>query len=627
MTPGPGPVATDPPAAPGSSPPDLPQLTKPPSALAPSPSKSVDPPNDPKNPGDPSGTGGSGSNGPGNSGSTEFEPSGGDGARHNGDDAAADPGAGDNGDPGSGAPGHGSASFQDPPTTPKGSENAKLPPVSASGGSQEHADVAENAPIAPSKAGEAPDHSGVVVQLDRGSDPITAVVRQKGIEPPVAIMEGATINPGADPVTLSHATVSFASGGNFIAIANSRDGRTIKAAVSILPQPASGIAQHAGSIVAQAAPLIGPQTIVLSPITPGSPLQTIVATPTWTEGPNGKMTRIVAVADYKISADSGLATISGHIISLASNGGFMVDGTLVRPITGSEHINSGLLRGMSIHRTSIVGSDGRTTSADIVAGMTLAAGGPVATISGYTVSLASNGELIVDGQTLPAANINSAPAMATTAVTVTDGSGPHGIPLRQTTIVGADGKTKAMDIVGDVTITPGGIATINGHIFTLASDGALAVDGKFMSPTNVAASPITAVTISDASGPHTLPLRQKTVVGSDGRTTTIDAVNGVTMTPGAMVSIHGHMFSMLSDGQLVEDDTQTIFLSTDPASTTSAPSSSVAATGLIELDDSETNASGARASLQSSSASRFQCPTIWSVGAPWVTMLLALRKY
>ena len=439
-------------------------------------------------------------------------------------------------------------------------------------------------------------------------------------------MEGATINPGADPVTLSHATVSFASGGNFIAIANSRDSHTIKATVSILPQPASGIAQHVGGIVAQAAPLVGPQTIVLSPISPGNPLQTIVATPTWTKGPNRKTTRIVAVAGHKISAGSGLATISGHIISLASNGGFIVDGTLVRPTTGSGHINSGLFRGMSIHRTSIIGSDGRKTSADIVAGMNLAAGGPVATISGYTVSLASNGELVVDGQTLPAANINSAPAMTTTAVTVTDGSGPHGIPLRQTTIVGADGKTKAMDIVGDVTITPGGIATINGHIFTLASDGALAVDGKFMSPTNVAASPITAVTISDASGPHTLPLRQKTVVGSDGRTTTIDVINGVTITPGATVSINGHMFSMLSDGHLVEDGTRTIFLSIDPASTTSAPRISVAADGLLQSEGVETKASGARVSLQSGSASRFKCPTFWRVGMPWVMMLFALRK-
>lgn len=223
------------------------------------------------------------------------------------------------------------------------------------------------------------------------------------------------------------------------------------------------------------------------------------------------------------------AVVDGQTVSVGSSG-IVIDGaTQAFSSLGTAAIPAS---------AAIVTAGGRTLAAQASAGTIVLDGttlvpGQVATINGAVVSDASSG-LVVDGSTVlftPAASGQAGPITAimrfgSQTMTATESSGTA--------------------LISGTTLTPGELATIDGHIVSDVSSG-LIVDG-------------TTSLWSGATGPVTQVMAlgdQDITVTESAGTATIDS--SITLRPGDMTSIDGHAVSDASSGLVVDGSTTSLF--------------------------------------------------------------------
>ena len=154
-------------------------------------------------------------------------------------------------------------------------------------------------------------------------------------------------------------------------------------------------------------------------IQPGDPAVTVQGTPislgrsvlivgsSTLNLPTGKANGVLTAADVKftplghgkirldgkiLSVDGTAMTVSGTAISLAASGIAIAGKTFAFPTTTPEAVDSNRILTIAGQRITRLGS-----SEAIIDGVTLAINGPAETVSGTTISLASQG-LIMDGQ-------------------------------------------------------------------------------------------------------------------------------------------------------------------------------------------------------------------------------------
>ncbi len=164
-----------------------------------------------------------------------------------------------------------------------------------------------------------------------------------------------------------------------------------------------------------------------------------VGSQTFTANPTG-----FVIAPGTTLTRGGAATISGTVVSLASNGDLVVGGSTIHLPTPTQSVFTIGDKTFTANPTGFV----------IAPGTTLTRGG-AATISGTVVSLASNGDLVIGGRTIPL------PTPTQSVFTIGDKT----FTANPTGFVIAPGTT----------ITPGGVATISGTVISLASNGDLVI--------------------------------------------------------------------------------------------------------------------------------------------------------
>ena len=167
----------------------------------------------------------------------------------------------------------------------------------------------------------------------------------------------------------------------------------------------------------------------------------------------------LAVGSATLAPGSPALTISGHTLSLASEGTLIVDGRTSILNTPSLENN----KQYQIYTVNGIPLTGNA-AALVVGSATLAPDSPALTISRHTLSLGIGGALVVDGRT----SILNTPSFGSNT--------PY-----QTYIIDSiplTGNPTAL-MVGSTTLTAGSPAlTISGHVVSLATGGTLVVDGR-----------------------------------------------------------------------------------------------------------------------------------------------------
>ena len=192
-----------------------------------------------------------------------------------------------------------------------------------------------------------------------------------------------------------------------------------------------------------------------------------------------------------------------------------------------------------------------------VGSATLVPGSPALTISGHTLSLKTGGALVFDGRT-----------SILTAVGLGDNN-----QYRTYTVddISLTGNADAV-VVGSATLAPGSPAlTISGHTLSLATGGALVVDGRISST----------LTAPPGFGSNQPPIQTYSVNGIPliGNPTSL-LVGSTTLTAGSpAVTISGHVFSLATGGRTLVVDGRTSILSADDVSFTSLNNDNGAVSG------------------------------------------------
>ncbi|KAK3624819.1 hypothetical protein LTR56_020784 [Elasticomyces elasticus] len=204
-----------------------------------------------------------------------------------------------------------------------------------------------------------------------------------------------------------------------------------------------------------------------------------------------------------LTMDNKIFTVSQAPNSdLLVNGMVVSQGATATQIDGQMFsiVSSHLLAGSTtVEMPSVPTSAGATIAGVEIAGTTLSVGGPGLHTDGRTVSLASNGLVLVDAQTterfssMPTDLPNGSSVMVAGAMTLTaaaiSGMGTAIAGARYTVgsqvfSVDGDASTPGVVIVdGSISITVGGAAqTADGHTFSAASDDVMVVDGSSVGP-------------------------------------------------------------------------------------------------------------------------------------------------
>ncbi|KAK5711706.1 Cytosolic copper metallochaperone [Elasticomyces elasticus] len=195
-------------------------------------------------------------------------------------------------------------------------------------------------------------------------------------------------------------------------------------------------------------------------------------------------------------------------VSQAPNSDLLVNGMVVSQGATATQIDghmfsivsSHLLAGSTtVEMPSVPTPAGAMTTGVEIAGTTLSVGGPGLHTDGRTISLASDGLVLVDDQTterfssmptdLPhGSSVMVAGAMTLTAAAISDMdtaiAGARYTVGSQVFSVDEDVSTPGVEIVnGSISITVGGAAqTADGHTFSAASDDVMVVDGSSVGP-------------------------------------------------------------------------------------------------------------------------------------------------
>lgn len=340
---------------------------------------------------------------------------------------------------------------------------------------------------------------------------------------------------------------------------------------------AATISGHAISLAADASNLIVDGSVtqpVAVPSPMGSPaiVANTVQAVTMTGGDGVVTTGQVIAGQTLVPGESG-AMVAGHSVSLATDGGFVVDGSsTARAVVQTAPANPNMLvtlppkpgatadQIIPARQTSFTGADGKPTSAQAIGGQTLVPGGPGVTTLGHVLSAASNGAIVVDGAST--VTPTAAAGAATGLITLHNGNGaPQVLTGVPRTTVGSDGKTTLQEVLGGQTISAGASAiTVSGHLMSLASNGDVIVDGtSTVTPSPLSSPKPTAFsfTVNGVSKP--LSVSMTSTVLANGQTIPLDVVAGTTISPGAFAStVAGHLMSLEPNGALVVDGTRTV---------------------------------------------------------------------
>ncbi|KAL9056872.1 MAG: hypothetical protein Q9162_002643 [Coniocarpon cinnabarinum] len=252
----------------------------------------------------------------------------------------------------------------------------------------------------------------------------TSVTGANGQLVPAEVIEGSTLTPGATASISGHVFSVGSSGQIFV------DG-----GATLAPDYTGHITVSNSDVLA------GQQTIKT--------------------GADGRTTLQDVIGGRTLEAGGPASTISGHVVSLASNGAVIVDSTRTlmpsgapltrKPLAATFSVN-GVPGSLTASSIMITGPDGKLTSADVIGSQTLTAGGPQAVISGHTVSLASDGRLIVDGtSTIPAATATQGQnAEGTSGSGGNPGGGALSSPTRGTApATSSPGAAGRLDVMGE----------------------------------------------------------------------------------------------------------------------------------------------------------------------------------
>lgn len=240
----------------------------------------------------------------------------------------------------------------------------------------------------------------------------------------------------------------------------------------------------------------------------------------------GSPTPAVVVGGQTAFAGGAPITVSGTVISVAASGNAVVVGGSTVPFVASGASSSAFAaNGVVITAAPVAGFQ--------IGGQTLKAGGPAITVDGTTVSLAPGGTaLIVDGST-------SAVGAAASIPLLTIGS----------KVFTANAATQFYIAPGQ-TLTPGGIAVVDGTTISLASDASAVMFNGLTR--GLSAAIITPAPTINFGGTAYSP-----------NAGTMYHVDGKMLTPGGVITVSGSTISLGQGASYVVINGQTsIFSST-----------------------------------------------------------------
>lgn len=357
------------------------------------------------------------------------------------------------------------------------------------------------------------------------ADPATLTVGGQVItaNPSNVIVAGSTLNPGGNDITVSGTSLSLGNDGNLVVNGNS------------IPIP------YAPLHVSPAVLTVGGQT--------------------FTALPNG-----FAVAGSSVVPGGSPVVVSGTPIALGSSGILTVGSSSILLPSGAVARPVFTLGALTFTESS---------SNVLIDGKTLSADGPVATVAGAPLSLASDGRLVVGSLTtnLPL-NVNNGAVFTVGGLVFTEGSSsdlvvdgktvlPGGSPIN---IAGApvslasDGRLAVGALTTNLPLSMnnGAVFTAGGLSFTEGSSD-LVVDGKKVFP---GGSPITV-----AGTPVSLGSDGKLIVGSltTNLPNSIGSSNGAIFTAGGLVFTEGSS-DIVVDGTTVFPGRSSITVAGTPIS-------------------------------------------------------------
>lgn len=278
-------------------------------------------------------------------------------------------------------------------------------------------------------------------------------------------------------------------------------------------------------------------TINGKPYTADSASQYIIGSQTL--APGGP-TITVNNVPYALPASSAVIISDGSAIALGQKAA-AADATLLSEPSAAEFDTD--------HQPQVYTVDGIQMTGDpsilAVGSATLSPGSPALTISGHTLSLANGGALVFDGRT--------------SILTAADPSDNKQYQTYTVDDIRLTGNAAALT-VGSATLTPGSPAlTISAHTLSLATGGALVVDGRISSPLT-----------APGFGSTQPPIQTYTVNGGiplTGNPTATLLVSGTTLRAGSpALTVSGHVFSLATGGTLVVDGRTTILSAADVSS-------------------------------------------------------------
>lgn len=324
--------------------------------------------------------------------------------------------------------------------------------------------------------------------------------------------------------------------------------------------PLSAAPSQSAVVVDGTATLTPGQTTVINqtPVSVGSSGMVVVGSST---------VNLAAPTSASNTGSGAVVTLAGSTVTASSlsRGGVVIQGQTIAPgrtavidgqtvsvgssaivVNGATQTFSPLASAATPASTAIVTAGSQTFGAQASAGTVVLDGttltpGQVATINGAIVSDASSG-LVVDGSTALFTPVTSGQAGPITAV----------MRFGSQTVTAVESAGTA--VISGTTLTPGEMATIDGHTISDVSSG-LVVDG-------------TTSLWGGGSGPVTQIMAlgdQDITVTESAGTATIDS--SITLRPGDTTSIDGHVVSDASSGLVIDGSTTSLFADASASTT------------------------------------------------------------
>ncbi|KAK3639110.1 hypothetical protein LTR56_012659 [Elasticomyces elasticus] len=293
------------------------------------------------------------------------------------------------------------------------------------------------------------------------------------------------------------------------------------------------------------------------------------------------------------------ATFDGQTVSAASGGALIVNGQTVTPMTAQATGSTGEVVITTNGQTftavqsgsSLVLKDGSSTTA--------VPAGSAATFDGQTVSAASGGALVVNGQIVTSMAAQATSNAGEAVIT----AGGHTFTAAQV----AGGSVVLKDGSSTTTVPAGSAATLDGQTVSAASGGALVVNGKTITLLAAQATDNAGEVVITAGG-HTFTAAQ----AAGGSVLLQDASSTLTVRDGSVATFEGQTVIVASDGSSVVVGGSTAKL-TSTAASSSGGIGGYIKSGLGGLASPTTSATAGAASPSATSGGGARSTLSWAV--------------